>query len=199
MAFIIGNNIGAVEGGNPTGQAYATKVVRKTIVTGILNSGNTISQFGNVLTGFNNAISNCIPFDIQSPFALGTKPRHLTINNVSFLTNDSAIFGSTLGFLFIANTPNGVYGNTGNVLNGDNSDLNAYVTNKILPSAAPFNYWQTLNPNYRICNLPVNQVVAKYGSNEITKVSLAVLLLDSVSIVTTANSFIQASIDYSFE
>jgi len=133
MSFNIGANIGAVEGGNVTGQVYSTKVVRTDRSIGYCVNNGNIDQFGCLLSRLNN--NNQISyatFNIVSPFALGTKPKHITINSVKILTSqlNFLTLPVQIGILVIPNAPAGYYDQTGNILNADNTKLLAFKTNE---------------------------------------------------------------------
>jgi hypothetical protein len=192
MSFLIGNNIGAVEGGNPTGQVYSTKVVRTGRSIGFCVNNGPVDQFGCLLSKLNNNSQiSYATFNVVSPFALGTKPKHITINSIKILTSqlNFQTLPVPLGILVIPNTPSGYYDQFGNILNADNSKLLAFKTNE---SFVKF------NSTYICSTTNINQVVVDNG-NDITSLNLVLINLKTSSISIDFDSVFNISLDYSFE
>ena len=192
MSYNLGANIGAVENGNPTGQVYSTKVVRTARSIGYCVNNGPISQYGCLLSKLNNNNQNSFAnFNIVSPFALGTKPKHLTINSVKILTSqlNFQTLPVSVGILVIPNTPLGSYDQFGNILNGDNSKLLAFKTNE---SFVKFNL------TYIVSSTTINQVVFDNG-NDISSLNLVLINLNSGNITIDFDSVFNISMDYSFE
>jgi len=197
MSYNLGANIGAVENGNPTGQVYSTKVVRTARSIGTCGNTGAISQYGCIFSRLNNNNYNgYATFNIVSPFALGTKPKHLTINKVEILTSQLT-FKSTpvsVGLLIIPNTPSGGYDQNGNTLNTDNTKKLAF---KVSDSFVQF------NSTYVCSNTDINQVVADLSSsgieNDILTLNLCLINLNATSISLTDGAVFNISLEYSFE
>jgi hypothetical protein len=197
MSYNLGTNIGAVENGNPTGQVYSTKIVRTGRSIGFCGNTGSISTYGCILSRLNNNnYTGYATFNIVSPFALGTKPKHLTINKVEILTSQLT-FKSTpvsVGILIIPNTPSGYYDQTGNILNTDNTKKLAFITS---------DSFVQFNSTYVCSNTLVNQVVADLSSsgieNDILTLNLCLINLNAAAISLTDGAVFNISIDYSFE
>jgi hypothetical protein len=193
MSYNLGANIGAVEGGNPTGQVYSTKVVRTARSIGTCGNTGNILQYGCIFSRLNNSnYYGYATFDVTSPFALGTKPKHLTINSVKILTTQLS-FKSTpisIGILIIPNTPKGSYNQDANVLGADNSKLLAYKTND--------SFIQINNDPFIFSSTNFNQVVVDNG-NDITSLSIVLLNLNTATLNLTDGAVFNVSLDYSFE
>jgi hypothetical protein len=194
MSYNLGTNIGSVENGNPTGQVYSTKIVRVNRSIGVCNNTGNIDKYGSIISRCtNNGNIGYISFPIISPFALGTKPKHITINNIKILTSANIFVTPSalnIACLIIPNTPQGQYGADGNTTDQDNAKTLGFVQDI---SFLYLNYTP-----YLIANKVVNQVIYDQG-NDIESINVVFMSVNNTAFALSLNSVLSISIDYSFE
>lgn len=192
MSLNIGNNIGAVEGGNPTGQAYATKCIR-TYNLSVTLGANAISTNGCILAADGTDVGyKLIP--ITSPFMNGTKPKHLTIQNVRVSTNSPGIQGSGVGVLIFPSLPSGLF-NRSNCQTGANTSAMsiAYQYQSGTPINTAFS-----SDTYKTGLYALNQMIGNSNLAEITNLYF-VLWLGTTAFTPVAGAIVNIQVDVSFE
>lgn len=198
MAYNLGTNIGAVENGNPTGQAYATKVVRTYTLTTILQA-NAISQNGCVLASDGTNIGyKAIP--IVTPFMNGTYPRHLTIQNIRVISNSTNVAPSTgntgLGYLIFPTVPIGNFTLTSTQTYNSTQSMNLAM---FYDSGANTS-WTVMSDNgsYRTRLITLNQMIGTTANTPITNLYVAIFVATG-GFTPVAGTLVTIQVDVSFE
>lgn len=191
MSLNIGNNIGAVEGGNPTGQAYATKCIR-TYNLSVTLGANAISTNGCILASDGTDVGyKLIP--ITTPFMNGTRPKHLTIQNVRVSTNSPGLQGSGVGVLIFPSLPSGVF-NRSNCQTGANTS-----SMSIAYQYQSSSIWGAFSSDtYKTGLYTLNQMIGNSNLAEITNLYL-VLYLGTTAFTPVAGAIVNIQVDVSFE
>ena len=192
MAYNLGTNIGAVENGNPTGQAYATKILR-TYNLSVTLAANTISTNGCILAADGTDIGyKLIP--ISTPFINGTYPKHLTIQNVRIATNSAGLKTSGMGVLIFPTLPTGVF-NRSNCQTGSNTSSMSiafsYISSNSVNSAFS-------SDTYNTGIYTVNQIIGTAQKTDITNLYF-VLYLGTLAFTPVAGTIVNIQVDVSFE
>jgi hypothetical protein len=193
MAYNLGTNIGAVENGLPTGQAYATKIIR-TYTLSVTLGANAISTNGCVLASDGTDIGyKAIP--IVTPYINGTFPRHLTIQNVRLNTNSVGLYGSGVGALIFPQLPTiGVFNRTTCEPFGNTATMN--IAYNYLASGS---LWQVnTSANSRTGLYVLNQVIGTTAQTNITNLYV-VLFLGTTGFTPVAGTIVNIQVDVSFE
>lgn len=200
MAYNLGTNIGAVENGNPTGQAYATKCIRTYTLNTTLQA-NTVSQGQGCILASDGTNIGYKTIPITTPFMNGTYPRHLTIQNIRVTTNSIQIApqntGSCgIGYIILPKLPIGNFNLTTcqTALNTSSSNIAFYY------DGGGFALWQRYSSdgNYSTRLISINQMIGTTTNEPITNLYI-VLWLGTTAITPTANSTISIQVDVSFE
>lgn len=191
MGFIIGNNIGAVEGGNPTGQVYSTKIIRTYSTSLRCSVARAISTNGAILGAFQTLDDGVITIPITTPFPNGTKPKHITIQRVQVSSNDAGLIFSGVGVLVTPNTISGLY-NTSNF--AVPTDLYCFAYE--YKDAYTFKPYSS-NTFYTNLYFTKEQVISK-NNEDITQISIA-LYLGTAGFTSTVDRYVDISVTISFD
>lgn len=192
MAYNLGTNIGAVENGNPTGQAYATKIIR-TYTLSVTLGANLIDTNSCVLAsdGTNNGIK-VIP--ITSPYINGTKPKHLTILNARISTNSTGLYGSGCGIMIFPQQPTGLFDTLNCQPFGNTNTMNIAYS-----YLAPGSLWTAFSDqNTRTGLWVVNQMIGTTAQTDINNLYVN-LFLGTTPFTPVAGTIVNVQVDVSFE
>jgi hypothetical protein len=191
MAYNLGTNIGAVENGNPTGQAYATKIIR-TLQLSTTLTANAISTNGCILASDGTDLGYKA-ISVTTPYMNGTKPKHLTIQNVRVSTNSTGLYASGMGVIILPSIPTGVFNRSNCQLGANTSSLNmAYLYQTA-------SVWVAFSSDtYRTGLYPLNQIISTSNNSDITNLYV-ILLLGTTAFTPVAGTIVNIQIDVNFE
>jgi hypothetical protein len=190
MSFNIGNNIGSVEGGNTTGQSYSTKIVR-TYELSVTLTANAVSTNGCILAADGTDVGyKTIP--ITTPFMNGTKPKHLTIQNVRISSNSASVKTSGMGILIFPTLPTGVF-NRSNCQTGTNTSTMSIAYSYISSGLGAFS-----SDAYSTLLFTLNQMIGTSTNINIDNLYI-ILYLGTTGFTPVAGTIVNLQVDVSFE